>query len=366
VLGQGQATAIVGMGVVGPCGRGPEALWLSLLNGHSNRRPISHFETYGSATATVGLVPGEEERAGKPDRLTELLTAAVGDALAATTEDRSRIALVVGTTDAGDPRRGGVRTAEEAAERLELGGEAIAIGTASAAGGSVLCVARELLLAGEVQTVVAAGVDRVTATAFHGLRSLRTLSSEGCRPFSADRAGIAIAEGAAALVLTAPREEGSRRGPRLLGCGSNNRAGQLTLPEVGGIAAALEAALADAGLAPEDVAMVNAHGPGTRRGDAIEIEALRMVFGARLPEIALVSTKGVLWHWQGAAGLVEAIACVLAHARGTVPPTHGAAPVDPAWADLDVVLEPRPLGRGVSVSISCGLDGINTAAVLTA
>ena len=79
-----------------------------------------------------------------------------------------------------------------------------------------------------------------------------------------------------------------------------------------------------------------------------------------------LGSKGTLWHWQGAAGLVEALACLLCHEAGTLAPTHGAAPVDALWEDLDIVLEPRPMEAKASLSISGGLGGINTAAVLAA
>ncbi len=358
------AAFVTGLGVLGPCGRGTEALWRSLLSGSSNRRKIAHFETHGSAAARAGLVPGEEGRAGDPERLLELTLAAAGDALAdAGLAGAREAALVVGTTDAD-----ACGLAERAAERLSLRGEAIVVGAASASGGSALCVARDMLAAGDAETVVAVGADRVTQSAFHGLRALRTLSAEGCRPFSAERRGIAVSEGAAAMVLQGEGQSGASSPPqaRLRGCGSSNATDSLAVSGVAGIAGALEAALADARLDRDEVDLVNAHGPGTRQGDVVEVEALRSVFGEGLPGVALVSTKGVLWHWQGAAGIVEALACVLSIAKGTVTPTHGAAPLDQAWHDLDLVLEPRRAHPRVAVSISCGLGGINTAAVLEA
>lgn len=309
-------------------------------------------------------MPGDEDRAGDPERLLELTVAAAGDALAdAGVDGTTDAALVIGTTDAG-----AAGLAERAAERLGLGGEAIVVGAASASGGSALCVARDMLAVGEAGTVVAVGADRVTPSAFQGLRSLRALSAEGCRPFSAERRGIGISEGAAAMVLQSEEGDEARRPPRawLRGCGSSNATDSLAVPEPAGIAGALAAALADARLDPAAVDLLNAHGPGTRQGDAVEVEALRAVFGAALAGVAVVSTKGVLWHWQGAAGVVEALACVLSLAEGTVTPTHGASPLDPAWGDLDLVLEPRRTPARVAASISCGLGGINTAAVLEA
>ena len=378
MTGAAPPALVTGAGVVGPCGRGTAALWHSLISGGSNRRPIAHFDSPGY---TAGLVPGEESRAGGPERLLELLVVAAGDALAdAGLAGEPEVTLVVGTTDCGGnslaaERSGGDGTgdrrarhpgwtAEVAAERLGLRGEAIAVAAASASGGSALEVGRDLLAAGEARAVLVAGADCVTEGAFQGLRSLRALSAGGCRPFSAERGGIGVAEGAAALVLQPPGGGATARYGRLLGCGSSNLASSLAVSDAAGIAAAVEVGLADAGIEPAQVGTVNAHGPGTRRGDPIEIEALRAVFGERLAEVAIVSSKGSLWHWQGAAGVVEALACLLCHHEGTLAPTHGAAPVDELWQDLDIVLEPRPMATGASLSISGGLGGINTAAVL--
>jgi 3-oxoacyl-(acyl-carrier-protein) synthase len=149
----------------------------------------------------------------------------------------------------------------------------------------------------------------------------------------------------------------------LAGWGASNYATHLASPDASGIEAALRAALADAQLDVGDVDLLNAHGAGTRVGDVAEIAALRRVFAERLPHVAITSSKGALGHWQGAAGVVEALACVLSLSRREVAPTHGAEPVDPAWPDLDIVLARRPARLRAAVSISSGLGGINTAAV---
>ena len=370
---------VTGMGVVGPCGRGVDALWEALMHG-APRAEIAHFET--ARLRGAGLIPGEEDRHGDPDRLLELLVAAAGDALRdARLEPGPSTAIVVGTTDAGgnhlahgpgrnggpppDPRAafpGWV--AERAAERLGIGGEALTVATASAAGGCALAVARDLLLAGDADAVVAAGVDCVTETAFHGLASLRTLGPQGCRPFSAERRGIGISEGAAAIVLEAP---GARAGApargMLLGAGACNEADHLAAPRPAAVVGAARAALADAGVSPEEVDLVNAHAAGTPAGDLVEVDALRQVLGERFTDVALVSSKGALWHWQGGAGVVEAMATILSLERDTVAPTLCAEPLD----DLDggdVVLEARRVAPGLALSISTGLGGINAAAVL--
>lgn len=205
--------------------------------------------------------------------------------------------------------------------------------------------------------------------AFLGLNSLRTLGPEGCRPFSTERRGIGVSEGAAVLRLE-PYDEAAPHTATplavLAGCGLTNATGHLAAPGADGIELAVRLALADAGLAPDDIDFVNTHGPGTRRGDTAEIEALRAVFGPRLSSIPVNSVKGVLWHLQGGAGAVEAMACVLSLAHGAVTPTWGAEPVDPICADLDLVLEdgPRRLpGLRTALSVSCGLGGMNTALI---
>ncbi len=379
---------ITGIGLLGPCGRGTQALWHSLLSGNANRCAIKHFDTYGSSICRAGIVPGDERRAGDPDRLLELLLAASDDALAdAAVGERQDIAIVVGTTDmggnefatkpvgaatssSGDPRATFTGwLARRAGERLGLEGETLTINTASASGGSALCVARDLIAAGDAHTVLVAGVDCVTESAFNGLKALRTLSIDGCRPFSAARSGIGVSEGAAALVLEADDRDSRGLPPAralLAGCGANNEASHPVAPSMRAIARAIESALADAGVDPQDVDLINAHAPGTRMGDAAEVQALRAVFGERLQELAIVSTKGALWHWQGAAGLIEALACVLSLSLGAIPPTHAAQPLEREWQDLDIVTELRAASLRTALSISSGIGGINTAAVFVA
>jgi 3-oxoacyl-[acyl-carrier-protein] synthase II len=379
---------ITGAGVIGPSGRGLQALWRALCTGKSNRCEIEHFDTYGSPIRRAGLVPGQERRAGEPDRLFGLLLVAVGDALRdAGLSERRTVALIVATTDAGgnalawrkgdpgaapesDPRVAFAGLlAQRVGERLRLRGTRLTVSTASASGGSALCVARDLLAAGDAQIVVVAAADVVTQSAFHGLKSLRTLSVQGCRPFSSERGGIGISEGAVALVLERELHGAARTHDGLallLGCGACNEASNLATPSAAGIARAVATALADARLELGDVDLISAHGSGTRVGDVAEVRALRSVFHDRLKDIALVGTKGALWHWQGAAGLLGALACSLSLKKGVITPTHGAEPLDRAWQDLDIVLETRVADMHRALSISSGLDGVNTAAVLAA
>ncbi|WP_371656255.1 MULTISPECIES: beta-ketoacyl synthase N-terminal-like domain-containing protein [unclassified Streptomyces] len=362
--------AVTGLGVCGPGGVGVSALWEALATGRAHHPPLTGFDATGATLGAAGQVPGHTGGDGVW-RALDLAETAVREALDGV--DRERVALVLGTTDPGVvPPRPGHFTGDLAgacAERTGLGGEALTIANASASGAAAIAVARDLVALGEAPVAVVGGADAVTDMAFLGLNSLRTLGPEGCRPFSTERRGIGVSEGAAVLRLE-PFDDAGPDAPAplavLAGCGLTNATGHLAAPGADGIELAVRLALADAGLAPEDIDFVNTHGPGTRRGDTAEIEALRAVFGPRLSSIPVNSVKGVLWHLQGGAGAVEAMACVLSLAHGAVTPTWGAEPVDPICADLDLVLEdgPRQLpDLRTALSVSCGLGGMNTALI---
>ena len=375
---------VAGLGVVAPTGIGVDELWKALLDGRAHR-VASPYER--PRPFQVGVLPGARtEDVTDPRRLITLLEMAAEEALAdANVLDRGSVHLVVGTTDTGgnalthalDSGRAGDPSAMEgacvgnaarlAAVALGLGGSATVIGSASASGAVAVGHALDLLRAGEAEEVLVVGVDTISETGFHGLATLRTLGPDGCRPFSSERRGIGISEAAAAVLLRrraspVPGGGGPGRG-RLAGYGASSRATHLASPEAEGIELALRRALSDAGLEPSDISFINAHGPGTKLGDVAEADALRAVFGAGLSGIPLGSSKGVLWHCQGAAGVIESQVCLLSLERGKLTPTTGADPVDPQFADLDIVREVREFPARYALSVSCGLGGVNTALV---
>ncbi|MFE3618073.1 beta-ketoacyl synthase N-terminal-like domain-containing protein [Streptomyces anulatus] len=368
------AVAITGMGVCSPGGVGVPALWQALCCGESHRPPITEFDVAGATVRSAGRVPGHavDENGW---RVLDLAETAVRESLSDIDDAvLARTALVLGTTDPGAvPPRAGHLTGDLAAacaERIGLGGEAISVASASAAGATAIGIARDLIVSGAAPAVVVGGADAVTDMAFLGLNSLRTLGPEGCRPFSSQRRGIGLSEGAAVLrlePLDGPREGSESPKAVLAGCGLTNATGHLAAPGAEGIELSVRLALDDAGMTPEDIDFVNTHGPGTRRGDDAEIAALRSVFGTRLSSIPVNSVKGVLWHLQGGAGSVEALACVLSLAHQAITPTWGAEPVDPSYSDLDLVggTTSRPVpGLRTAVTISCGLGGMNSALVI--
>jgi nodulation protein E len=154
--------------------------------------------------------------------------------------------------------------------------------------------------------------------------ALRVVSRDTCRPFSADRSGMVLAEGAGILVLES-RQHARRRGARvyaeLAGCGMSSDAGHITRPDVNGIALAISRALANADMQAEDVAYINAHGTGTPANDPTETSAIRNVFGPHADKLAVSSTKAIHGHALGASSALELIATVLAIQTGVVPPT---------------------------------------------
>lgn len=169
--------------------------------------------------------------------------------------------------------------------------------------------------------------------------ALRVVSPGTCRPFSRDRQGLILGEGAAMLVLE-PIERARARGVRIwaeiAGFGMSSDAHHITQPSATGAARGIRSALLDAGMAPEAVGYVNAHGTGTSTNDPTEVEAIRAVFGPHAAKLMVSSTKSMHGHALGAAGALEAAATVWALHEGVIPPTANFTEPDPA-CDLDVV-----------------------------
>lgn len=191
-----------------------------------------------------------------------------------------------------------------------------------------------------------------------------------CRPFSRDRKGFVLGEGAAALVLET-RERAEQRGQRtygqIAGYGTASDASHITAPNVDGQTRAMQLALADAGIEPSSVGYLNAHGTATPTGDASETEAIKRVFGGHARRLAISSTKAVHGHVIGAGGALEFAIALKAMERGIVPPTAYLSEADPV-CDLDYVpLEARALpGLDVVMSNSFAFGGTNAALIATA
>lgn len=218
--------------------------------------------------------------------------------------------------------------AECLAEWLDLSGPCFGISTACTSGARALLSARRLLRMGVCDAVLCGGVDTLAGLPINGFLALEALDAQGCRPFSRNRGGITIGEGAALFLMT--RESGP---VALLGGGASSDAYHMSSPEPQGVGAAeaMRAALADAGLAPEQIDYVNLHGTGTEHNDAMESLAMSALFPQGVP---CSSTKSLTGHTLGAAGALEAAFCWLALQDGRLPPHRWDGDVDPALPPL--------------------------------
>lgn len=199
--------------------------------------------------------------------------------------------------------------------------------------------------------------------------AMRVVSPDTCRPFSLNRSGMILGEGAAMLILE-PLESALSRGVQpiaeIVGFGMSADACHMTQPSSEGAARAIRAAMSDAGLAPEEIGYINAHGTGTEANDRMEVCAIRTVFEGQAERILVSSTKSMHGHTLGAAGAIEAAATALALQRGLLPPTANFTIADPD-CDLDVIPNvPRAAHVGAALSNSFAFGGLNAVLALRA
>jgi 3-oxoacyl-[acyl-carrier-protein] synthase II len=258
------------------------------------------------------------------------------------------------------------------AMRLGLHGPGFSIASACSTGAHSIGEAARMIQRGEVDAMVAGGTEAaLVGLCLAAFKRMGALSRVGeSRPFDTRRDGFVMGEGSAVLVLE--REEHARaRGAeifaRVTGYGASNDAFHITQPEENGRGAveAMTAALADADLSPADVGYVNAHGTSTPINDRVETIALRKVFSDDGPPVS--SCKGAVGHTLGAAGAIEALACVEALRRGALPPTLGLEDIDPECAADHVAGAPREApDLRVALSNSFAFGGQNATLVLQA
>jgi nodulation protein E len=220
-----------------------------------------------------------------------------------------------------------------------------------------------MVRAGAVDVAVTGGTEAVfTYGTLKAWEALRVTSSDTCRPFSKNRTGMVLGEGSAIFVLE-NRDRALARGATILGeiagVGMSSDAADIVLPSAEGASAAMKGCLDDAGLKPEDVTYINAHGTGTVANDATETKAIRAVFAGHADRLAVSSTKSMHGHVLGGAGAIELAATVLAMQAGFIPPTANYAVPDPQ-CDLDCVPnEARVAPIEVALSNSFAFGGHN-------
>jgi 3-oxoacyl-[acyl-carrier-protein] synthase II len=400
--------AVTGLGLVTPAGIGVEENWERILAA----------EPTASADPTLAGLPvdfdcrvmdfdaGEElgrRRAWRLDRYTQLAIVAARQAVRDAGLDPSswqaaRVGVVLGNA------LGGTATLEREQDNLRTGGAAevsallvpmaavnmvagyvaidcgaggpnLVTATACASGATAIGTARDLLRSGGCDVVITGGTEAsLSPTVMAGFTRMGALSrrrgdpTAASRPFDADRDGFVAAEGAGVLVLERMADAVARSArvrARISGYGASADAFHATAPDPTGAGAqrAIRAALADAGVLPDEVDHVNAHGTATLLNDATEARVIRRVLGERP---VVTSTKGVTGHALGAAGAIEAAYTVLAVQHSVVPPTANLDGVDQE-VEVDVVAKtPRRLPVSAALSNSFGFGGQNAVLVVTA
>ena len=399
-----RSIAITGLGAVTALGGDVAALAAGLAEGRCGIGPLTLFPHQGrcaiaaqvpeagtAAARAIGIAAAR--RLSRADRFALAAAEQACRAAGLRDEVRGGVALFVGATTGGmreteesyRRRRGGVdrrfrlsrllgtplsTSAAAVSQALGLYGPRATFSTACSSSALAIAAASDAIRRGQARIAIAVGTDQLCRLTYAGFDALQALDPEPCRPFDRGRRGLTLGEGAAALVLedlTHARARGARARAVVRGHATTADAHHVTAPHPEGEGArrALSGALADAGLPPEAVDYVNAHGSGTPQNDEVEVAALRAVFAQHTTRLAISSSKSQVGHCLAAAGAVEAVITVLALESGVLPPTVNLREPDPAWADLDLVPAPgRRALLGVAISSSYGFGGHNVSLVL--
>jgi len=388
--------AVTGIGVVSPFGHTFDAFWKGISAGASAIRPMVSVPQgalrFPNAAEVPDFTPSRyfaEKDLNLLDRFAQMAAVAAREAVAGsgiTFDDPERAAIVMGSSGGGKSTedegfvglyaRGEPRVSpltiprampNAAASRISfeygITGPVYTVSTACSSSNHAIGQAFWMVRNGLVDAAIAGGSEAPFSLGFlKAWEAMRVVSPDTCRPFSKDRRGLILGEGAAALVLE-PLESARARGAtiwaELAGFGMSSDAHHITQPSPAGAARAMRAALVDADQPPESIAYINAHGTGTLANDATETEAIRMVFGEHTSRLMVSSTKSMHGHALGAAGALEAAATLGALRFGVIPPTANFTQSDPA-CDLDVVPNtPRAVQVESAISSSFAFGGLN-------
>ncbi|MEI6504698.1 MAG: beta-ketoacyl-ACP synthase II [Planctomycetota bacterium] len=403
---------VTGLGVVTSLGRNVEVFWDRVVRGESGVGPISLFDVSGYRVQFGGQVHWEPENEDiatlkelkRLDRFTQFALASAKDAVSDSgldfsAEDPYRCGVVIGSGI------GGLWEFEVQEERLlhkgvdkvspftipklmvnsasghvsslyGIRGPNFAVATACASAANSIGSALRAIQYGDADVMVTGGSEAaLTPIGLAGFQNMRALSFRGdapqqaSRPFDAGRDGFVLAEGAGVVVIE-ELEHAKKRGARiyaeLKGYGASGDAGHITQPDDEGRGAgrAMEMALADAGMNPDSMQYINAHGTSTPLGDKAETRAMKRVFGDHAKRLAISSTKSQLGHTLGASGGIELVVCSLTVSRGVITPTINLDTPDP---DCDLDYTPKTARQAqvdVAMSNSFGFGGHNASLVV--
>lgn len=256
--------------------------------------------------------------------------------------------------------------ASHLAMALGVHGPAFVLASACASSAHALGEAMHMIRSGRADVVIAGGSEAcLSPGSWTAWTSLGVMAPDSCRPFSRDRKGMVLGEGAAILVLEAEEHARVRGAPvlgELAGYGATSDAAHMTAPDPAGVEAAIREACRDGGIDPAEPVLISAHGTGTKLNDAVEASALRAVHGSALERCAVIATKSAHGHLIGAVGALEFLIGMKALAEGLAPPVLNHLGAD-AECDLPLVLEPAPIAHAALVSNSFAFGGLNAVLV---
>ncbi len=410
-----QRVVISGMGAITPVGHTVAETWDALKAGRSGIARITVFDPTPFACQIAGELKGFDPQPFIPRKKTRHMAVASQIAVIATgqaledagldleQEDRDRIGVFIGTAGGSSVEeteriferlmeKGSGRlspfqvvrlwpnmAAYFVAEKYQVRGHNGTVCTACAAATQAIGEATEVIRRGEAEVMITGGTESmISQTMLAGFTAMRALPTSfnddperAMRPFEANREGFVGAQGGAMFILESlahAQARGARIHAEVLGFGTSNDAFHMIAPdpEGSGAALAIRRALADAGVGPEAVGYINAHGASTPLGDLAETKAIKAAYGKHAYDIPINSTKSMIGHLMGATGAVEAMACVLSIQEGIIHPTINYETPDPE-CDLDYVPnEARRAEVKVAASNSFGLGGQNAVLVLGA
>ena len=408
--GQYHRVAVTGMGAVSSVGLDVPSMWEAVAAGCSGVDYISSFDTSGFDTRIAAEVKGfdptayvSRKQAQRMDRFTQFAVAASLQAVenagfTVRPEDEADTSVIIGTSVCGllsvtqqvevlekygpkrispilAPTMIGDAAGVQVSLLLNAKGQSYAPSSACSSASDAIGHAFDLIQRGVIKAALAGGTEApiipLVVAAFANIRALschRGIPARACRPFDALRDGLVLGEGAGVLLLEQMESALARGAPILAevaGFGATSDACHLTQPAPDGISAvrAVRLALERAGLSPDDVDYVNAHGTATRLKDRTETNVIKTVFGERAKQLPVSATKAMVGHLLGAAGGIEAVITLLAMQHGLVPPTINLENPDPE-CDLDYVPnDARPADIKVAVSNSFGFGGHNSSLI---
>ena len=409
--GAPRRVVVTGLGLVSPLGLGAEATWQGLMECRSGIGPITRFDATEYTARIAGEVPNfdpldfmDRKEVKKVDRFIQFGIAAadyaVEDAgLTINDANRDRVGVVIGSGIGGLPilevihtrllERGPNRVspffipalivnmaAGQVSIRLGAKGPNSAPATACTTGLHAVGDAFRLIQTGRADVMISGGTEAViTPLAYAGFTAMRALSTrndepeKASRPWDRDRDGFVMGEGAGILVLeelTLAQERGAKIYAEVVGYGMSGDAYHSSAPDPTGDGAArvMQEALDDAGLEPESIGYINAHGTSTPLGDMAEVHGVKSIFGEHAYKLAMSSTKSATGHLLGAAGGLESGILALAMKHQILPPTLNLDHPDDE-ADLDFVPhEPRKVDLEVALTNSFGFGGTNGALIM--